>query len=617
MHRIFLIIVCCFCLQSVYAQSESDELESALQYCSNLKRIPKDSLEKYARKAVRLASDRHDRPRQARAYAYMARFYLNSSLKDSALYALGQVDRYFGSDRPSMLAKNNADMMRGSLLVKSNRHKEAIEWYFQIMDRVKSNDTFNYLGILHGIGWANMELGRFEEAKRWFLKVVYFPDTVYEASRVITLCNLSATYAALHQLDSAEYFVRKTISLSRKHHSLIAEANALNIYGDLLIEQQHFAEAEDKIQQAIELRKQIGDPFYIISDMAQLSTLYGQWGHHDKGIAFGMAAKRIADSLQIDAKMPMIYEALRRNYLGIGDYKKSAEIAGVLLALKDSLNNKASAESLAEMEVRYESAKKEHQIQLQTYELSRKNILVYGSAAFSALLCLLFFVLWRLNRQRQEHRLQSIRLQEQELAAKAVLAAEEHERQRLSELLHDGVGQQLSALKMNLQVLEPGSPGLSSVYDNVLALTHTSIEQVRNISHGLSPRNVLRQGLAASLERLRDQLPGQSLNLELDLQADLSQLSPEAQLSIFRIVQEALNNVLKHARASYLRVQVKQSEHSWQWVLQDDGVGFDRLSVVEGIGLAHISARARFLNGVFRLETEPGKGTALHLVFPI
>jgi signal transduction histidine kinase len=617
MIRIALFFLFLFSITVCRSQSKSAGLEAALQYCSNFKRIPKDSLGLYARQSVRLATELNDKPRLARAYAYLARFYLNSSLPDSALLALDQVDRFYGKDRASMLAKNNADMMRGSLFVKQNRHKEAIKWYFGIMDRVRLNDTFNYLGVLHGIGWANMELGRFNEAKRWFLKVVQFPDTVYEASRVITMCNLSATYAALHELDSAEFYLQRTITLSRKHHSLIAEANALNIYGDLLIEQKQYAEAEEKISAAITIRKQIGDPFYIISDLAQLSSLYAEWGKYSEGQKAGEQALRMADSLDIDAKLPMIYEALRRNYSGAGAYKKSADIAGTLLRLKDSLNNKSSTESIAEMEVRYESAQKEHQIHLQRSALMRKNMLIYGTLTFSILLCLLFVVLWRLNRQVQQKRLQQAQLKEQEKAAKAVLAAEEQERQRLSEVLHDGLGQQLSALKMNLQVVRPAKESEHQVLTNAMLLTNSAIDQVRNLSHGLSPRNVLHRGLPLTIKELATQIPAQQLEISLDLDEAVNALPPETQLSLFRIIQEAMNNVLKYAGARHFLIQARLQADHYQWRLSDDGQGFDPAQTAQGIGLSHIAARVRLLNGSYTLRSAPGTGTDIFITFPV
>lgn len=608
---------------TIQAQPPKQQLQQLLQYCSNYKSLPIDSLGKYSRKAVTLATQLNHAPSAVEAWFYMGRYYLNTSQPDSAAAACDQVDYYNKKARVYCREKNSADVLRGIIFIRKNQHKAAIEWFYKIIKNIEARkDTLNYLGVLNGIGLANMELLRYEEAKRWFLKVIQHPAPQYESNKVVTYCNIASTYGALNKLDSCEKYIVQAIELAGTYNLLTAKANALNIYADLLTAQKKYNAAEVSILKSIEIRRQIGDPFFIVSDMAQLSGLYAITGRYDKGIHLAEEALIIARKNNIGAKYTMIYQSLFENYYGTGNYKKSADIMSTLSKLKDSLNNKATAKGIAEMEVKYETAKKEHQIQEQKFELAKKNYWITGVLVFLLLSIILSYVLHKNYQQKQQRKLQQAILKEQEEAAKAVIKTEENERARMSQTLHDGVGQLLSALKMNLQALGEHAglkDELIPVYNNSISLIDESVKEIRNVSHQIVPNNVIRLGLGNALKTLVEKIDNNKLKIHLNIEGVLQNIAPDTQLMVYRILQEIINNVIKHARANTLNILMAVSTNDLLAVVEDNGVGFDTNTLKDGsgIGIDNIASRIRYLKGQYQIDAAPGKGTKFSFQIPV
>lgn len=211
----------------------------------------------------------------------------------------------------------------------------------------------------------------------------------------------------------------------------------------------------------------------------------------------------------------------------------------------------------------------------------------------------------------------------QRLSAKLVTAQEE-ERRTIARELHDEVGQALTAIKVELSVAERtiGSTGAPHLLDDVRSITDGAIHAVRDLSHLLHPALLDDLGLPAAIDWYLRSF-GKRHGLRVDLLQDQmdERLSPEIEASAYRIVQEALTNVAKHARAHSCRVYVQRLPNTVLVTIEDDGVGFDggepeRTDARQGLGLIGIRERASHLGGTVRIESAPGKGTRLTVELP-
>ena len=195
----------------------------------------------------------------------------------------------------------------------------------------------------------------------------------------------------------------------------------------------------------------------------------------------------------------------------------------------------------------------------------------------------------------------------------------ESERLRLSREVHDELGQLLTALKIELARLERqiSDDVLMERVESLQALVDSTMGSVRRIASRLRPPLLDELGLGSALEWLAEDFCGRSgLGLELKHQIDHKRLSPELSLTAFRLVQESLTNVVRHARASRVQVRVESHPSQLGILVQDDGCGIPN-DAQPGLGLLGFRERVRQLGGTLRIEAMPEGGTAVEALLPL
>jgi two-component system sensor histidine kinase UhpB len=226
--------------------------------------------------------------------------------------------------------------------------------------------------------------------------------------------------------------------------------------------------------------------------------------------------------------------------------------------------------------------------------------------------------------KRTELSLQAARdreLREREAFAQHLLLTQEQERQRIANELHDSVGQNLSLIGNRLQLalqLDELAPAAREHLQTLLRLTGETIAEVRAVAHNLRPLHIEQLGLTDALENLLKHV-AESSGLEVQQRLDNVDdvLQGTAATHVYRIVQEAFNNISKHAHATHAMVELERDLHCLRLLIRDDGTGFNVGSRGSGLGLASIAERVRMLNGVLRIEARVGSGTAVHIELPV
>lgn len=205
-----------------------------------------------------------------------------------------------------------------------------------------------------------------------------------------------------------------------------------------------------------------------------------------------------------------------------------------------------------------------------------------------------------------------------------VLRAQQDERRRLARELHDGVIQSLNAIRLQLQVLDvqlrDGGSQTANVVQTLAAEALSAIDEVRRVSHDLHPSALDHRELPAALASYAESLRKES-GLEIEISNHCTcPLSDHAKDHLYRIVQECLRNVVKHAGASQLQVNINNQNHIVAVEVRDDGKGFDveaTESSGRGLGLMSIRERALLLGGTARIESHMGVGTIVHIEVPV
>jgi len=204
-------------------------------------------------------------------------------------------------------------------------------------------------------------------------------------------------------------------------------------------------------------------------------------------------------------------------------------------------------------------------------------------------------------------------------------SAKEDERSRISRELHDEFGQTLTAAKINLQILRStaADAAVARRLDDSVTMVDGMIRQARDIARGLRPPLLDEAGLVPALDHHLKSLAERSgLSIELDAAPEVTRMPPGLNTTVFRVVQEAVSNALRHARATLIRVTLRVESDALRLVIEDDGVGFDpeavsqRVKRGEHLGLLGMTERVRNAGGTIELDSRPGVGSRFEVTLP-
>ncbi|WP_162944765.1 PAS domain-containing sensor histidine kinase [Flavisolibacter nicotianae] len=223
------------------------------------------------------------------------------------------------------------------------------------------------------------------------------------------------------------------------------------------------------------------------------------------------------------------------------------------------------------------------------------------------------------ERIQLEERLSIEQLNHQRTVTSAVIRAQEDERSDLGRELHDNVNQVLTTVKLYTEMMRDNIGDQAELAAKALTHLQSCIDEIRSISKRLSAPTLGEISVEDSIRELIE-----SINLtdriEIQYQGDMAagvKLSPELHLAIYRIIQEQLNNIIKHAGASFVSIHLSGSGSRLSLRIEDNGVGFDPSARRMGMGLTNMRTRAENLGGHFEMKSTPGKGVQLHVVFPL
>ena len=601
----------------------SKKIELLLQKADETKNAdPKLSFE-LAQQAVKLIGT-SDKMKLAKAEFYMALYYNKSEKVDSVLYFTQKNIRYLTTQKDQSSLLVNFTNLEGGYYMHLSMQREALErFYASLKIADASNDALSKIKALGNIGWAYMELNQSDTAIAHFKRTIAIMQSNNLNIFAAVYNNVASCYGDLGKYDSSKKYVLEGIAIARKNNDLVAEANGLNILGNYFEAKNQYKNELEVLMHAKAIREKLGDPFFIVSDMATIAGLYSKTGQYQMGIAVAQQALDIATKNNITTKYPMIYQSLINNFEGIGDYKSAAKIYKQLNSIKDSIYTSASPQALAEMQTKYETEKKERMIQEQQSKLARQKIIIGSVITLIILGLLLVFTQYRRYQWKQEANMRSAVLKQQEESAKAVIEAEEAERQRIAKDLHDGVGQMMSAAKMNLSAYESNvrfkNEDEKQNFQKIIALVDESCKEVRSVSHNMMPNALLKNSLSSAIREFIDKLDHKQLQVHLYTGGLEQRLDANIETILYRVIQECVNNVIKHANANTLDISILKEPDEITATIEDNGQGFDTTdrATLDGIGLKNIRTRIEYLKGTVDVDSSPGKGTLVALHIPL
>jgi len=239
---------------------------------------------------------------------------------------------------------------------------------------------------------------------------------------------------------------------------------------------------------------------------------------------------------------------------------------------------------------------------------------VKGKGVFAQLNQTLTNIFERIRKQEDELQTEKLR------RLRSVIDGQDQERQRLSRELHDGIGQSLIAIKLQLENAETQNYSMMRAgIDSAKNMMDTTIEDVRNVCNALMPAALNEFGIVSTLRALCSELGALAgFKSVFENEGSLDRMSKKSQVYLYRIAQEALTNITKHARSSQVTMKLKRSNNIVTLEVTDNGKGFifDPVCFAQRNGLQNMRERTQLLQGEFTINSEPGKGTTILVSIP-
>lgn len=473
--------------------------------------------------------------------------------------------------------------------------------------------------------------------------------------------NIGVLYVSWQKLQEARLHYDSALRIAREINNPLLQADCINNLGIVYEISEDYPKAISMYEEALKYYQQVNKKESIAMVFSNLAIAYKYSGNVNKSIEYNLKALAIAREMKDRWKEAAMLNNIGSAYLkvnkpkpafdfatqsvaiseeigakeilhialstqseaayALGNYKEATLILQRMIAVKDSFINIESTKQVAELQTKFETAKKEQQIQQQKFDLKTKNYLLGGVIAAVFFLAMLGLSYYRRQKLRQEKETKEKMLHQQEEATKAVLNAEESERSRIAAELHDGVGQLMSAARMNLEsvVKELGALPAEKLekLDRVVSLVDEGCKEVRTVSHSMMPNALLKKGLGSALQDFIQKIDQQVIKTSLHIEGMQDRLQPEVESVLYRIIQECVTNVIKHSGANQLDIVLLRDENNIDVTIEDNGKGFRVDEVSQGIGLQNIRARVQYLKGSIDIDSAPGRGSFIGIHIPV
>jgi signal transduction histidine kinase len=324
-----------------------------------------------------------------------------------------------------------------------------------------------------------------------------------------------------------------------------------------------------------------------------------------------------------------VYGSLSESYAGAGKMQEAYQNLLLSNQYRDSVSRDEQLKVIEETKAIYETEKKEQQIALQQAELSQQQArlnqtyIVIGFLVITVIFIIIIFVLVRSRLKRKQQLLQKEKeLSVREAYIEASIQSQENERKRFARDLHDGLGQLISSLRMILHPVHKnmGIEERMIVNEKAETLLNDMHHEIRSIAFNLMPHTLIQYGLVPALKEMAERMNHSgAVVIRIDSFHVPDRLTELQEISLYRVVQEWVNNVIKYAQPSVIEVQLVGHDHEISVTIEDNGKGFDPsvLEKSEGNGWKNIQSRLNLLDGFYDIDSQPGKnGTTLTLRIP-
>ncbi|WP_179352668.1 tetratricopeptide repeat-containing sensor histidine kinase [Winogradskyella vidalii] len=577
---------------------------------------------------------------RANAYKeYIIENYFESKTDSAYAMALQLLD--FTKERQlkkekadALVLLGNIEQIFGNISNASKNYGLSLNLYEELRDKRGQANANS------GIGVSYKKVFNLDEAKKHFEIALELSKSVKDTALISqSLVNIGNIYAWRYKSDKAISYYKESLSLARAIKNKQKEALGLINISNSHIQKKDYPKSKTYIDRAIKIGDSIGNYNILAHAYSVLSQNYYKQNRYDDLIIAANHtleyAEKISNKEMIDAAYFYLFEAYKgkRDFdltIKYQDLRKDIrstleEINSIRILEKIKIDNRRTKDSLVNINKTLKLG--------MTHQKEKTNLFLAWGGSLSAL-SILTFIVFRNSKRKQlkakQERQKQIDEKEKILndlefsIVDAMIEGQEKERQRIAADLHDSVGATLAAAKLQFDYLvkrQDSSEPSDVLIQKTRVLLDDAYNEIRSMAHLKNAGVMAKNGLLPAVEKIVENASGiDGLLFEVQSFGLEQRLDNTLEISIFRIIQELVTNVIKHAKATHAIIHLTNYDNNLNIMVEDNGIGFDpkqQPRTTKGMGINSIDKRVEHLEGQFTIESEIGKGTTIIIDMPL
>ncbi len=604
----------------------------------------------YGKKAINIAEQQDDRAKKGLIYQYYGNFNFYSGRLDRA-------GKYY--DTTLLLAQQSGDTtlwhatkIRQNFIAMEREELTVVEnKFFELLDHaLRRNDYKNAIECYNGIAIIHERKHDKGKALEYYLKAFGYADTLNDNYlKGMLLNNIGLIKFKNDQIDGALTDFQKGVALAEEIDNFRLSFNLENNIGLLYDKTEAYKKSIEHFKKTLRNAHRLGFPYNIAVTHLNLSNGYAfdeqneaamahadsslqifqrisavqhvakpyfikaqvarNRANHTEALSYLDTALNLSKTYDNEHDLIESYAQLAETHKALNNFEASLKNFEQYVNLRDSIDEITNQERFAQLQVIYATEKKEAELKEQraiTNMLEKENrlkqskiILITIIGSFLVIATIVFFYLRHLRLSRAQ----------QKKFSQQLIESLDHERLRISRDLHDDIGQSLSVAKSKINLFKKGQ--LPHI-DNMEERLGEIIQHARELSHQLHPSYLEKIGLKRSLKSLLERTEEDTgIVCSTEVSNRVDQLSLRIQSQLYRIAQECINNTVKHAEASAIKIDMTPTLDGFEFVYRDNGKGFDPNNEDLGLGMMTIRERSEKMGAKHTLSSRPGKGFKL------
>ncbi len=609
-------------------QSPIEQVASLNELSWYYKNFNLDSSIILASSALKIGREIESQNAQAQSLSSLANAYEAKGKLDSALFFHKQSYDYRITINDSLGMASSLNN-QGIVYDQLGNYPSSLQCYFQALKiyENQSDAPYDVAMVLGNIGIVYKKQKEFKSVIEYYEKALkIYQEVNSEFGQTVTKGNMSGVLLLTGDFNSAIAYAQEAKEGYQKLgyvRYVPYMLNNLAVANDSLGKTQ---QARAIYLDAVKLHKEQDNPFELANTLVGLANNYRKAKNFKQGIQ--TANEALSYSRKVDAKEFEIAALgeLAKNYAALGNTNLAYSALMERDHLKDKQYEAAKTKQIFELRTQYETEKKEQQIALQNIELEvqkaeigeqeaeivRNRIIIIASGILLIMLLLIGLLLRNRLKKKQQIKLQEAEIKTQEAEINATISSQEKERARYARDLHDGFGQMISVLNMNLRSLQDGAKPneRQKVFDASEKVIDEMYGELKNICFDLMPQTLIKHGLESALNEFAGRInQAEKIYIELNIFGLDERLTEIQEISLYRISQEWVNNILKYSDADKITLQITKDENEITLLIEDNGTGFDKILLEQGKGNGwkNLNTRTRLIQGELELETTPNQ----------